>query len=90
MKNEFKAFLIEKGYKEYTKSGFPSTVYDYLGRIEKICMWEGMSWQELAGDVDRLIPMYDIGGEKERLGNISHRAVINALKRYKEFVVKNI
>lgn len=27
--NEFKEYLVKRGYKEFTLSGKPSTVYDY-------------------------------------------------------------
>ena len=42
MKEQFCQFLINKGYKVVTPSGNPSTVYDYLKRIDKVCEWELM------------------------------------------------
>ena len=30
---DFKNWLVDKGYKEYTPSGNPSTAYDYVKRI---------------------------------------------------------
>ena len=33
--NEFKNYLIEKGYSEFTKSGRRSTVYDYDFRVKQ-------------------------------------------------------
>ncbi len=86
MKNEFEKFLIEKGYKVTTPSGHPSTVYDYLKRIDKVCEWENKSWAELATNISNIISQYDIGGSKEDLGRKSHNAVINALRRFGEFV----
>ncbi|MCL2364450.1 MAG: hypothetical protein FWC71_07305 [Defluviitaleaceae bacterium] len=47
-----------------------------------------MSWDEAAQNISSLIQMYDIGGAKEDIGNKSHRAVINALKRFSEFLDK--
>lgn len=41
---------------------------------------------ELGEKIDIITAMYDIGGVKSYLGEISHRAVINALKRYGEFI----
>lgn len=86
MRSKFKDFLIDKGYKEITPSGHPSTVYDYIKRIDKICEWENISWEQLAANIVTILPSYDIGGEKEKNGYISHNAVISALRRFSEFV----
>lgn len=86
MKEQFKDYLLSKGYSEYTPSGNPSTVYDYIYRIEKICLEEGSSWEMLASDIDRFVKDYDVGGKNENIGQTSHRAVINALKAFKAFL----
>ncbi len=82
------SFLIDKGYKQKTPSGNPSTVYDYIKRIDKICEWECMTWEELADSIQNILYQYDIGGEKENLGKLSHNAVINALRRFYDFVIR--
>lgn len=89
MKKQFEGYLINKGYKQTTPSGNPSTVYDYIKRIDKICKWEGISWQQLANGIESYLPQYDIGGKKEDLGKTSHNAVINALRRFSEFIAYN-
>ncbi len=86
MKKEFEYFLESKGYSKFTPSGAPSTVYDYIKRIDKVCYYEYCTWEELAENIDSVVRDYDIGGKKEHIGNISHRAVINALKRFQEFL----
>ena len=90
MKEQFRHFLINTGYKETTPSGHPSTVYDYMKRIEKVCEWENESWETLATNIDDIVRMYDVGGSKEERGKKSHSAVINALRRYKEFTKQNV
>ncbi len=85
LKEEFYTYLKEKGYKEYTPSGNKSTLYDYLGRIERICKDEGITWNELLKQINKFVQDYDKNGVKSELGEKSHRAVINALKRYQEF-----
>jgi len=87
MKEEFKKYLIENGYKEWTPSGNPSTVYDYIKRIDKICEWESIFWGELASGVKKYLEQYEVGGIKEDLGKRLHNAVINALRRFSEFVL---
>jgi hypothetical protein len=86
MRQEFANYLIGRGYKLTTPSGSFSTVYDYIKRIDKVCDWEGCDWKTLAENIVVIVPKYDVGGVKADYGDISHRAVINALKRFKEFV----
>jgi hypothetical protein len=86
MKEQFTEYLRSKGYSEQTPSGHPSTVYDYPKRIDNVCKWESVSWRELGENIEGIILKYDVGGEKEHYGNRSNRAVINALKRFSEFL----
>lgn len=87
MRTQFKQYLIKEGYKEYTPSGHPSTVYDYIKRIDFVCEEEGLlSWMQLASNINYYVNNYDIGGRKESLGELSHRSVINALKRFRDFL----
>lgn len=89
MNKQFKEYLIKKGYKQITPSGNPSTVYDYIKRIDKVCEWENMTWQQLANNIQEILPQYDTGGKKENLGKQSHNSVINALRRFSEFLSHN-
>lgn len=86
MENAFRDYLIKQGYKKYTPSGKNSTVYDYVLRVHRICEKENMTWHELAKNIDLIVQKYDTGGSMDKEGEKSHRAVINALKRYREFV----
>lgn len=85
MLENFKHYLIQKGYSEYTPSGKPSTVYDYTKRINKICERERISIKQLADNIDVYIKKYDTLGSEEEFGRKSHNAFISALKRFKEF-----
>ncbi len=85
-KNKFKEWLIGRGYKEYTPSGLPSTVYDYLKRIDFVIEQERYnSWQDVANNIDFLVKEYGESGRKADLGRKSHNAVISALRRFREF-----
>lgn len=86
MEKKFASWLVDQGYRQYTPGGKPSTVYDYVKRIDFVCAEEKCTWMELATIIEQIIPQYDAGGIKQALGNRSHRAVINALKRFSEFV----
>lgn len=83
---KFEEYLEIRGYSKFTPKGLPSTTYDYAKvRIPYILKVEKIGIDELVGDIDHYISLYDLNGAKEILGNKSHRAVINALKRFKEF-----
>ena len=86
MQEQFKKWLIRKGYKEYTPSGNPSTVYTYVKCIDKVCKIENLSWDALAKNIDYIVPLYDKNGEKANIGKQSHNSVISALKQFQEFV----
>ena len=89
MKKEFEQFLIGKGYKEYTPSGHPSTVYDYCKRIDTVCKWENTDWNGLAIKIVSILPEYEEEGLKAHLGAKSHNAVRCALRCFEEFVAKS-
>ena len=86
MKEQFEQYLIRMGYKEYTPSGKPSTVYDYSHRIDAVCKWECTDWDGLAQRIDDIVCQYEIGGSKEQLGSKSHNAVRSALRCYRAFL----
>lgn len=81
----FKTYLIKQGYSELTPSGNPSTVYDYGKRVENILKRERISILKLAENIDFYVSKYDTYGIEAEYGNKSHRAIINALKRFQDF-----
>ena len=82
----FEEYLINAGYCEYTATGNPSTVFSYIHAIKKVLEEEGLSWHTLQRDIENIVPIYDIGGAKQHIGAKSNCTVINALKRFREFV----
>lgn len=86
IRETFINYLIERGYKVYTKSGLPSTVFDYAKRIDCVMFWECYtSWYQVATNIKQLLVDYGIGGSMEEYGLKGHSAVINALRRFDEF-----
>lgn len=86
MKKDFEDFLKSNGLREFTKNGRPSTVYNYSRSIERVCEWENMTWNDIAHNINKILIDYGRGGIKEHLGNESNSTVINALRRYEEFI----
>ena len=82
----FRKYLIENGYKVYTPSGQPSVVFQYAREVKIILENERMSIEEFNSRINEICFLYDIGGAKQKLGEKGHRRVINALKRYREFI----
>jgi hypothetical protein len=82
----FEEYLVNAGYCEYTATGNPSTVFSYIHAIKKVLEEEGLSWHTLQRDIENIVPIYDIGGTKQHIGAKSNCTVINALKRFREFI----
>ncbi len=84
---DFEAYLINEEYATETPSGHPSTVYSYISAIENdVLDEEHISWDMLKSNIDSILPIYDVGGKKEHIGAKSNYTVINALRRFAEFV----
>ena len=81
----FENYLIKEGYSKLTPSGHPSTVYDYGKRVDTICEKEAISINYLSENIDFYVSKYDDFGSEAEFGNKSHRAYINALKRFRDF-----
>ena len=85
--SEFETYLINEGYSTETPSGFPSTVCSYIDSIERYVLdEERITWDILKNNIDSIVKKYDVGGPKEAIGAKSNSTVINALKRFAEFV----
>ena len=88
MKENFIEYLKRKGYKEYTQTGSPSTIYAYIKGIERVIKWEGLDdWTDVKNNIDHLCEIYGEGGTKEKLGQQSNNTIICALLRFREFLV---
>ncbi|MBZ0328270.1 MAG: hypothetical protein K8F54_11735 [Altibacter sp.] len=86
MLERFKCYLIQQGYSEFTPSGNPSTVYDYMKRVQKICKRENITVNRVAENIDYFIEKYGPTGNESEFGKKSHNAYISALKKFGEFL----
>ncbi len=82
LKEDFKTYLTASGYE-------PSVVYAYPRGIGIVCAEEHISRKTLLQCISKIIPLYSKDGPKEDVGNYQNKTVINALKRYRDFVLKN-
>jgi hypothetical protein len=86
LEKQFYDYLVAHGKKEYTASGRKSTVYSYCNRIDKICERESMTWEQLAENIETVLPKYDVGGSEEAYGMSSSKTPGNALRSLAGFV----
>lgn len=85
--NGYKQWLKKLGYKEFTPSGLPSTIYSYVCAIKKVMKREGIqNWSQLADQIGRLVFDYGEFGKHSEYGKQSNSTVINALERFKDYL----
>ena len=82
LKEDFKTYLTASGYE-------PTVAYAYPRGIGIVCAEEHISWKTLLLNINKTIPLYSDGGVKVDIGNYQNKTVINALKRYRDFALKN-
>ena len=87
MLNKFQAYLVSKGYKEFSVNGNPSTACDYPWRIGKIIEKEGITLEKLSTDITKYLELYGKSGEKQNIGKLSNESYINALKQFRKFIL---
>ena len=63
-------------------------VHNSVNAVESVRAEEGISWDTLKADIDDIVDKYDEGGLMSWFGAKSNKTVINALKRFAEFVGK--
>ena len=79
MQKQFEQYLQSKNYK-------PTTSIDYPARLERLCRKEKISYEHLAQNLNEIMPQYEKTGKKSSYGKRSHSSVINALRRFAEFL----
>ena len=60
MLQNFENWLLEQNYK-------PSTAFDYMGRIERLCRKEEFTLAYLVENITSILPQYEITDEKIKL-----------------------
>ena len=85
MEKDFESFMRINGYSKKSLNSDKSTIYSYVNSVKSIMKDEGLDWDTLYKQISSIVPMYDVGGKKEDIGNKSNRTNINALKRFEDF-----
>ena len=79
MQKQFEEYLLAKNYSA-------TTSIDYPARLERLCRKEKISYEHLAQHIYEIMPQYENTGKKSSYGKRSHSSVINALRRFAEFL----
>ena len=87
MLEKFQKFLVQKGYKELSVCGNPSTAIDYAWRISKIIEREGITLDTLSVNISKYLELYGRNGEKWSIGKRSHESYYNALMQFKKWTL---
>ena len=86
IQTQYEAYLESAGYSIVGRTGKDSTVPAYAYAVEQVLKEENLAWAELEKNIAQIVKKYDMGGACEDFGAKSNRTVINALKRFAEFV----
>ena len=83
---DFENFMLKNGYSAKTENDTKSTVYSYVNSVKSVMSEEGLDWSSMVKQISSIASVYDIGGAKEEIGDRGNRTVINALRRFEDFV----
>lgn len=86
MFENFRKYLVVHGFKEYSANSNPSSALDYVWRLNRICLIEGMTEQQLADNINAVLERYGRSGEQWCIGKRSHESYLNALRQFKKFI----
>ena len=86
IEKDFEIYLIKSGYSVETPMGNPSTVYTYINAINTVLEEERLTHSALVNNIGTVLPIYDTNGPKEDIGNKSNKVIINALRRFDDFI----
>ena len=85
---KFMDWLKQEDYKDWTGTGYPSTIYQYVGAIKRVMAKENIeSLSDLTQHIQLLIRKYGPYGPMKEYGSSGHNTVINALKRFMDFII---
>ena len=87
MLKKFQAYLVSKGYKEFSANGSRSTACDYAFRIAKIVENEKITLEELSNNIQKYMDLYKRNGERWNLSRRSHESYYNAIKNFRKFIL---
>lgn len=83
----FYQYLLLRGYKQNSDVGNKTTATSYCHWIKDIFRREQLTGKEFVRNISQIVQKYDKGGAESEYGKKGKSTVINALKRFQEFVI---
>lgn len=81
---------LRADFREYLKNRYTgATAGVYVSAINSVASEEGLSWNEIAEDIDFLAEEYGPNGEKREKGMKNNSLIFTALRRFKQFLLEN-
>lgn len=81
---------LRADFREYLKNRYTgATAGVYVSAINSVASEEGLSWNEIAEDIDFYIEEYGPNGEKCEKGMKNNSLIFTALRRFKQFLLEN-
>ncbi|MDR2365537.1 MAG: hypothetical protein LBD68_06760 [Zoogloeaceae bacterium] len=86
---------VMKGFQDYLRDSRrnlrgwvyeQNTVYAYTNSVKMVREREVLTWDDFVAKIGSLVAEYGTGGAKQDIGEEGHRTVINALKRFEEYI----
>ena len=75
MLNQFQAYLVQRGYREFSINGNPSTAIDYAWRVAKVCEKENYTAKQLADNINTILDNMVIVVINGRLADVAMKAI---------------
>ena len=87
-KDNFINYLRKEGYSEWSANGNETTISKYIYWIERVMRYEMINdWSELTNHIQHLLIRYGEFGEMKSFGQEGHSTVINALRRFMDYLL---
>ena len=81
---------LRADFREYLKNRYTgATAGVYVSAINSVASEDGLSWNEIAEDIDFLAEEYGPNGEKREKGMKNNSLIFTALRRFKQFLLEN-
>lgn len=83
MLNNYKSWLISKGYSK-------TTCVDYVSCIKRIARWHEKTPEQLAESISDILPLYLAGGDLAARGKLKSRAIRSSFAAYSRYLLESV
>ena len=88
--NRYYLYLLALGYTVHSTKHTQNSITNYVDAVDNVANWEQKTIDELARDIDSVIPLYSKGGAKYSQVSKNNTRTLQGLIHFKEFVEKKL